>query len=500
MMAKLNSFGDLPQFVTEGTAELVHGIDDARSTVISYLANNPVELQNSLVLTPGTGNTNSYAGGYMFFRYLAKQGSKHYGGAGSTGNFAIPNNENESNSLKLNSSKTLLTVGKDFSGTMIDLNSDYSSVKTVNASSLAGGIMIVGNNKANSILSGSGNDTISSNNSNDTVLGGKGDDVIFGNVGDDLLKGEDGNDTLYGGEGNDTLIGGKGNDVFVHTANNDYITDYTVGEDSIKFTKEAHVVASSSISGDNVILTLDNSESITVVGGKDQKITIVDYVGKSTTKVYGNSSDDTSSAAETLKITNSSKSAVTLSADALSVDSLSADSLTADYANADASARTKSIKITGNALDNSILGTGKNDTLYGGKGNDTLYGGAGKDKLYGQDDDDYLSGDKGNDKLYGGAGNDTLWGGTGNDTLWGDAGNDTFIYNKGDGKDTIMDYQSGDLLQIVNGTFSKSKYSNGTLTLTIGNGSVIFKNVSTSTGFSINDKSYEISGSKLKRK
>ena len=49
---------------------------------------------------------------------------------------------------------------------------------------------------------------------------------------------------------------------------NESIKEKPYLEHNIKFTKEAHVVASSSISGDNVILTLDNSESITVVGRK----------------------------------------------------------------------------------------------------------------------------------------------------------------------------------------------------------------------------------------
>lgn len=43
------------------------------------------------------------------------------------------------------------------------------------------------------------------------------------------------------------------------------------------------------------------------------------------------------------------------------------------------------------------------------------------------------------DHLYGGAGNDTLQGKGGNDYLEGGVGNDTYIYNTGDGLDTILD-------------------------------------------------------------
>ena len=53
-----------------------------------------------------------------------------------------------------------------------------------------------------------------------------------------------------------------------------------------------------------------------------------------------------------------------------------------------------------------------------------------------------LNGLAGNDTLSAGAGSDTLTGGTGNDLLWGDAGNDSYIFNRGDGLDTVYDNYS----------------------------------------------------------
>ncbi|EHS5250900.1 calcium-binding protein [Salmonella enterica subsp. enterica serovar Typhimurium] len=70
----------------------------------------------------------------------------------------------------------------------------------------------------------------------------------------------------------------------------------------------------------------------------------------------------------------------------------------------------------------------------GTDGADTLAGTTGDDVLYGQ---------AGNDVLYGGAGDDILAGGTGNDILWGGAGNDTYLFNRGDGQDTLRgDYHN----------------------------------------------------------
>ncbi|MEH2202711.1 MAG: calcium-binding protein [Nostoc sp.] len=51
-----------------------------------------------------------------------------------------------------------------------------------------------------------------------------------------------------------------------------------------------------------------------------------------------------------------------------------------------------------------------------------------------------IIGTSGYDLLQGGTGNDTLTGGTGNDTLTGGGGKDKFVYNLGDGADTITDF------------------------------------------------------------
>ena len=58
-----------------------------------------------------------------------------------------------------------------------------------------------------------------------------------------------------------------------------------------------------------------------------------------------------------------------------------------------------------------------------------------------------MLGGEGADTLSGGGGVDTLTGGTGNDYLDGGYGNDTYVFNLGDGSDTIAesDYTSGNV-------------------------------------------------------
>lgn len=98
--------------------------------------------------------------------------------------------------------------------------------------------------------------------------------------------------------------------------------------------------------------------------------------------------------------------------------------------------------------DDTLTGTALNDVLDGGSGNDTLYGGNGNDTLKGGFGHDTLSGGNGNDVLDGGFGDDVLIGGKGNDKLNGGMGNDTYIFNLGDGQDTIQDSLGHDTLKI----------------------------------------------------
>ncbi|WP_439548559.1 beta strand repeat-containing protein, partial [Falsiroseomonas sp.] len=65
---------------------------------------------------------------------------------------------------------------------------------------------------------------------------------------------------------------------------------------------------------------------------------------------------------------------------------------------------------------------------------------SGNDSFYGDENDNTLDGGAGGDTLLAGVGADTLDGGTGNDSLLGGAGNDVFLYDLGDGNDTINDF------------------------------------------------------------
>ncbi|TAN56583.1 MAG: hypothetical protein EPN19_00600, partial [Betaproteobacteria bacterium] len=106
------------------------------------------------------------------------------------------------------------------------------------------------------------------------------------------------------------------------------------------------------------------------------------------------------------------------------------------------------------------------DTVSGGPGNDSIRGYGGDDRLAGGEDDDYMQGDAGADALAGDAGADSIWGGSGDDrldggegadllqgedgadrltggagedVLDGGTGDDLYVFNLGDGRDTVRE-------------------------------------------------------------
>ncbi|MCV3765085.1 calcium-binding protein [Rhizobium sp. TRM95796] len=74
---------------------------------------------------------------------------------------------------------------------------------------------LTGSDRANHLLSGSGDDIVAGNGGNDILEGQAGADTLSGGAGRDFLIGGAGADRLDGGAGYDQLSGGQGADVFV---------------------------------------------------------------------------------------------------------------------------------------------------------------------------------------------------------------------------------------------------------------------------------------------
>ena len=232
------------------------------------------------------------------------------------------------------------------------------------------------------------------------------DDFLIGSENADILRGLTGNDHLYGGAGADRLIGGTGNDrlgggagiddyIFNSGDGTDYI--YETGGTSNLYFRDIDDIGSFSFTtssfktgeefsptyvaqmklnygDDGVFFVRDVDDPELFVNGR---YTVYQYQGS----------------AETL------------------LGKLSIGSA------------------TGTDEEDFMLGHETNDDILdGGRGADTLAGGGGADTL---------TGGGGWDTLAGGDGEDILEGGAGEDTLDGGEGTDTYIFNSGDGADTI---------------------------------------------------------------
>jgi predicted lipoprotein with Yx(FWY)xxD motif len=90
----------------------------------------------------------------------------------------------------------------------------------------------------------------------------------------------------------------------------------------------------------------------------------------------------------------------------------------------------------GNGNDRLAAGSGV-ETVTGGNGNDSLFGGVGASTLEGGNGNDTLSGGNGAERLFGGNGNDSIDGHRGNDAAFMGNGDDTFVWDPGEGSDTI---------------------------------------------------------------
>jgi len=319
---------------------------------------------------------------------------------------------------------------------------------------------------------GTVSDAVSGGTGSDTLIGGDGDDVLGGNTGFNRIRGGAGDDTLStqgtgvirGGSGDDNIssafigqqaFGGSGDDTIKASADFDgafgsNLFDGGVGDDEIEL---------------RLVVPLMNDASVTVLGndGHD-RMTVTE--SNERIEMRGGRGEDTltgSNGAETLSggrgddIIIGNQGVDWLLGgrgdDSLSGGTGNSDRLFGGQGDDTLDGGTGNNTIKGGAGDDSIFASNGRDEMHGGKDDDTLKGGQGVDTLRGGAGDDSLVGGASNsDRLFGGKGDDTLDGGQGSNRLDGGLGNDSltastgaddFIYNPGDGRDTIDGFDVG---------------------------------------------------------
>jgi Ca2+-binding RTX toxin-like protein len=297
------------------------------------------------------------------------------------------------------------------------------------------------------IKGGDGNDTISAaslpaNIIGLTIDGGAGNDFITGSQGNDALFGGDGNDLVVGGRGNDTASLGNGDDTFVwFPGDGSDVVEGQAGTDTLIFVG-ANIAENIDISANgtrarltrdigSVTMDLDGVEHIQLaaLGGADN-ITINDLTGTAVNQVFIDLSAMPGSGQGDGAVDHVTVAGTTGS-----------DSITIAGANGN-------VAVAGLPALVGILHADATDvlTFNAGDGNDVINASglaAGTIGLI-------LNGGAGNDLIVGSQGNDLVNGGTGNDMAFLGAGNDTFVWNPGDGSDTV-DGQAGIDTLLFNG-------------------------------------------------
>lgn len=94
------------------------------------------------------------------------------------------------------------------------------------------------------------------------------------------------------------------------------------------------------------------------------------------------------------------------------------------------------------------LGAPGDDTLAGKASSETLLARGGIDTVTGGGGDDTVDGGENGDTIDGGDGADEVVAGGGDDTLTGGAGPDVFVFRPKGGKDTVLDFQNADRIDV----------------------------------------------------
>lgn len=330
----------------------------------------------------------------------------------------------------------------------------------------------------------------------DLLDGGDGADRLYGGTGSDWLKGGAGVDRLVGGAGGDVLEGGAGDDrgangeAAIHggAGADQYVFGYGDGKDVSLDESGAYSGSGDSLSQRIAQISAgqlarnwagggDYEVDGSVKGGEDA---VVFGLGITMENVILRRSGAEGAPGQDLiiQLTVEDKTAAPvngrypqiLTGDELVIKDWFESSRRVEwlrFANGDElRIGDMTSYMIGTGADDVIIGTYGSDFLYGGAGNDELRGlagddfgsgGLGDDLVAGDEDEDWVTGGAGNDQVMGGAGNDTVFGddgddftyggsgsdlvvgGKGDDQVVGGSGDDVFRFNRGDGRDVLMD-------------------------------------------------------------
>ncbi|MBR1645261.1 MAG: hypothetical protein IJ685_00645 [Selenomonadaceae bacterium] len=214
---------NMPEFFTEGVAELVHGADSyggESNLFLRMLAENPSLLAESLSFEEGTGTIFAYPAGYAFLRYLCHQAlpTNVVIGTGTAELFGYTGGEEiisgETTGSQINFGENIFGTTAAVGGDDLFVNSTAGTLivrdargKVLNFANETGTVT------ARSYVADTAG-TIDGRNfsEREIIFGGDFSDneIYAGNGGSQLWGGSYGNDNLIGGDGVDEFVAGVG--------------------------------------------------------------------------------------------------------------------------------------------------------------------------------------------------------------------------------------------------------------------------------------------------
>jgi Ca2+-binding RTX toxin-like protein len=384
----------------------------------------------------------------------------------------------------------VLDAGSILTASSIDLRAGNTSTLAGQTLAIAAGTVI------ENAYSGDGNDTITGNDAANMIRAGRGNDQVDGGLGHDSLFGGAGNDSLDGGAGTDSLVGGTGDDSYTIDNAGDVVVELAnEGTDtvdaSVTFTLADNVenlrllAAAGAINGTgngaNNVLTGNAASNVlnggagadTMVGGAANDFYTIDNAGDVVTElanegfdyVYSSISFTTAANVEYYIATGAAVLTGTGNGDVNAFDG---------------TGRFNGVTFSGLGGADVFYGSNYADSLDGGDGNDiilaylavngadTLSGGLGDDVYYLFQSGDMIieNTSEGFDTLYtqanvtlaanveqavvyGAA--TTVTGNSGDNNLFGLNSNNSLVLNGGDGNDWVMGSNQDDTLTGGNG-------------------------------------------------
>jgi len=419
--------------VTEDDDEVVElpgeGIDEVRTTLAAYKLGETLEnlTFNGQGSFEGRGNraANVIQGGAGNDRLLGYAGDDHLiGGAGND----ILNGGDGNDRMEGGTGDDDYTV-KDAGDEVIELpNEGYDTIRVhLNSYTLPANVEEV-------IFRGVGDFAGTGNNLANRMRGGSGNDSLYGLAGNDVLIGLGGNDLLDGGAGDDRMEGGAGDDVYIVDSAGDVVVELAgEGTDEVRTTLAGYTLGANLEN-----LTYTGASFFTGIGNAAANRLVAGNAGSS---LFGGAGSDVLIGGTGADRLDGGEGADRMVGgrgnDVYVVDS--EDDVVVEEANGGRDQiRTTLTRYTlaAELEDLAYLGT----DAFVGTGNaaaNTIEGNAGNDRLYGLAGDDVLIGGQGDDVLDGGTGGDRMVGGQGNDLYFVDNVLDRVEELPGQGRDEV---------------------------------------------------------------